>query len=106
MQSQQDQIQSITSTLQSLFILTGFVSIRMSVSTSSTDIEQKAMAKDTVTYTPSIEDGEVSTKWEDRLQGLKKTFLTKEGWIGDYVRCLPHWNILKTNIQSRITSIS
>jgi hypothetical protein len=58
----------------------------MSASTSSTDIEQKTMAKDTVTYAPSIEDGEVYTNWQNTIKNLKETFLTKEGWIGDYVR--------------------
>jgi hypothetical protein len=37
-------------------------------------------------YAQSISDGDVvETTWENRLSDLKQTFLTKEGWIGDYV---------------------
>ena len=37
-------------------------------------------------YSSSLSDGEViENTWERRLADLRKTFLTKEGWIGDYV---------------------
>ena len=37
-------------------------------------------------YSPSLSDGEViESTWEKRLSDIRQTFLTKEGWIGDYV---------------------
>ncbi|KAF2681597.1 purine permease [Lentithecium fluviatile CBS 122367] len=35
-------------------------------------------------YSPSVSQGIVDTKWQDTLPELKYTFLTKDGWIGDY----------------------
>lgn len=41
---------------------------------------------ETATYTPpSTHEGIVGTKWQTTLDELKHTFLTKDGWIGDYV---------------------
>lgn len=37
-------------------------------------------------YSPSVDQGTVGSKWQDTVAELKHTFLTKDGWIGDYVR--------------------
>lgn len=34
----------------------------------------------------SVELGEMTTKWGRMKEDLRQTFLTKEGWLGDYVR--------------------
>lgn len=47
----------------------------------------------TTYYSSSTHDGEVITKWQNLKSDLKQTFLTREGWIGDYV-CLPRPAIL------------
>jgi hypothetical protein len=40
-------------------------------------------------YAPSLHDGNViENTWERRLSDIRQTFLTKEGWIGDYVRVI------------------
>jgi hypothetical protein len=53
-------------------------------STTNSDIE-KTMPKATQeSYDASVCDGEVTTPWKNTLQNLKDTFLTKEGWLGDY----------------------
>jgi hypothetical protein len=31
-------------------------------------------------------EGTVQTSWQARMEELKYTFTTKDGWIGDYVR--------------------
>jgi hypothetical protein len=53
------------------------------------DIEKK-MPDQINSYSPSVSDGEVLSPWRETLASLRQTFLTKEGWIGDYVRLLIH----------------
>ncbi|KAF2108578.1 purine permease [Lophiotrema nucula] len=50
------------------------------------DIEQKTASPETTGYSPpaSVSQGTVTSKWQDTLAELKYTFLTKDGWIGDY----------------------
>jgi hypothetical protein len=55
-------------------------------STTPSDLE-KTMVKETqetASYCPSVGNGEVSTPWENTIRDLKETFLTKDGWVGDY----------------------
>ena len=52
--------------------------------TTSSDIEKSAN-EDALPYSPSEKDGEVMSTWRVFVADLKKTFSTKEGWIGDYV---------------------
>lgn len=58
----------------------------------SDDKDTKAPADmsvvESLSYRPpsSVEQGQVTTKWKDLKAALKQTFLTKDGWIGDYVR--------------------
>ena len=42
---------------------------------------------ETTAYSTSLSQGTVTTKLQDMLAELKYTFLTKDGWIGDYVCC-------------------
>jgi hypothetical protein len=42
---------------------------------------------ETTAYSTSLSQGTITTKWQDMIAELKYTLLTKDGWIGDYVRC-------------------
>lgn len=37
----------------------------------------------------SHEEGITSTRWEETLAELRYMLTTKDGWIGDYVCCVP-----------------
>ncbi|KEY64180.1 hypothetical protein S7711_03473 [Stachybotrys chartarum IBT 7711] len=47
------------------------------------DMDQKTATPD-VSYAPSLGQGRVATTWQDRIAELKYTFMTRDGWIGDY----------------------
>ncbi|KAF2639209.1 purine permease [Massarina eburnea CBS 473.64] len=48
------------------------------------DVESTSKEADVAGYSPSIRQGRVSSSWENKIAELKYTFLTKDGWIGDY----------------------
>jgi len=52
----------------------------------SQDSEMAQKTAELHTYSPSVSQGTINIKWQDALAELKYTFLTKNGWIGDYVR--------------------
>lgn len=53
------------------------------MSPADADVSQKSVEPDT--YSPSISNGTVGTRWQEIFAELKYTFTTKDGWIGDYV---------------------
>jgi hypothetical protein len=54
------------------------------MTTKDNDLENKG-AQENVAYSPSVSQGTVTNKWQDTVAELKHTFLTRDGWIGDYV---------------------
>lgn len=40
---------------------------------------------------PSTRDHIATSRWQETLSELKWTFLTKDGWIGDYVSKRQHF---------------
>ncbi|ORY09566.1 purine permease [Clohesyomyces aquaticus] len=48
------------------------------------DMEATSKSADTLGYESSVAQGTVSSKWQNVLAELKYTFLTKDGWAGDY----------------------
>jgi hypothetical protein len=48
------------------------------------NLENKG-AEENATYSPSVSQGTLTSKWQERVAELKHTFTTKDGWIGDYV---------------------
>jgi hypothetical protein len=49
------------------------------------DSESAQKTVQTHTYSPSVSQGTMSSKWQDTVAELKYSFFTKDGWIGDYV---------------------
>lgn len=53
---------------------------------SSTGVREQKLASPDASHSPSLGEGMgTTTKWKDSLAELKYTFLTLDGWIGDYV---------------------
>ncbi|KAF2242832.1 purine permease [Trematosphaeria pertusa] len=47
-------------------------------------MEPTPKSAETVACAPSLSQGTVTSKWQETVAELKYTFLTKDGWIGDY----------------------
>lgn len=50
------------------------------------DMDDKKTTLPETNYSPSLSQGTINRNWKDMIEELKHTFLTKDGWIGDYVR--------------------
>lgn len=73
----------------------------MAITNTNTDVETSSKADgNVVTYSPSVSEGEVATKWQDTVAELKHTFLTKDGWVGDYVSTMMPICMQLTNLRS------